>query len=205
MMTLITGGSGSGKSAYAEKYIENISRGMRKYYLATMRIYDAEGQKKARRHQEMRKGKGFATIEQPFAIGEALRRMEAGKKTALLECMSNLVANEMFDGERTENEEGAEGEERPAGKERPESQEKPKEREMVVAKVMAEIAKLYAGLEHLVIVTNNVFEDGICYDPDTEEYKKALGNINQRLAAMADEVIEVVVGIPVLIRKGSIQ
>lgn len=47
MITLITGGSGSGKSAYAEKYICHVSneKGYKeKYYIATMQIFDDEGQ-----------------------------------------------------------------------------------------------------------------------------------------------------------------
>ena len=48
----------------------------------------------------------------------------------------------------------------------------------------------------LVIVTNNVFEDGMIYDDSTMEYIEALGRINERLAAEADEVVEVVAGFP---------
>ena len=35
------------------------------------------------------------------------------------------------------------------------------------------------------------------------EYIQALGLINERLASMADEVVEVVVGIPLLIKGGK--
>lgn len=44
MITLVTGGSGSGKSAYAESLLSSCE-GIR-YYIATMQIYDAEGEKK---------------------------------------------------------------------------------------------------------------------------------------------------------------
>ena len=70
----------------------------------------------------------------------------------------------------------------------------------VTEKIIAGIAQLNAKLTHLVIVTNNVFEDGITYDDTTMEYIRAMGNINARLAAMADEVIEVVAGIPIEIK-----
>ena len=49
---------------------------------------------------------------------------------------------------------------------------------------------------HLVLVTNEVFSDGIVYDPDTIQYQKQLAKINQVLAAEADEVTEVIYGIP---------
>lgn len=179
MMKLIIGGSGSGKSAYAEECIAVLSEEKKKYYIATMQVFDEEGKKKINRHRQLRSGKGFMTIEQPRSIPEVLGKMEEGEKTALLECMSNLVANEMFAGVI------------------------PKSKETVIDKIAIEIELVKAKLMHLVIVSNNVFEDGIAYDDSTMEYIKALGSINKRLAALADEVVEVVAGIPVIIKKGS--
>ena len=176
MMALIIGGSGSGKSAYAESYIASLSAGKKKYYIATMQIYDAEGQKKIKRHRMLRSGKGFFTIEQPTDIGRAAEKMERGEKTALLECMSNLTANEMF------------------------QKEVPQTAEAVTKKIIKETAALNKEVTHLVVVSNNVFEDGISYDATTMEYVRAMGQINEKLAEMADEVIEVVVGIPLVVK-----
>lgn len=176
-MILITGGSGSGKSAYAEEYIAGLAKDCRKYYIATMQVFDAEGQAKIERHRRMRNGKGFCTIEQPVAIEEALEKMHISGQTALLECMSNLVANEMFSGEE------------------------PEDSDKVAKKIIQGVERLREGLSHLVIVTNNVFEDGITYDGTTMEYIRAMGSVNERLAAMADKVVEVVVGIPVVVKE----
>lgn len=76
MITLITGGSGSGKSAYAEKYICHVSneKGYKeKYYIATMQVFDDEGQRKIDRHRRLRAGKGFITIEQHRDIKRQLK------------------------------------------------------------------------------------------------------------------------------------
>ena len=124
MITLIIGGSGSGKSAYAEDYVLAAAADLPKYYIATMQVYDAEGERKVERHRRLRAGKGFVTIEQPTDIGKAgikiagnawneqekgdiheVDGMDAPNEekqggVALLECMSNLVANEMFSGEQ---------------------------------------------------------------------------------------------------------
>ena len=44
MMILVVGGSGSGKSSYAEKTAVSLAQsGMKKYYLATMQVFDDEG------------------------------------------------------------------------------------------------------------------------------------------------------------------
>lgn len=179
MVTLIIGGSGSGKSTYAENYVDLLSEGRKKYYIATMQVYDSEGQEKIERHRRLRSGKGFFTIEQPVDIQNAAYRMEAGEKTALLECISNLTANEMFFGEVPETE------------------------ATVTEKIIKGIAELKKELTHLVIVSNNVFEDGKVYDESTMEYIRAMGRINTRLAAMADEVVEVVVGIPTPIEEAA--
>ena len=185
MLVLIIGGSGSGKSAYAEEYTVRISGERTKYYLATMRVFDEESRKKIEKHRKQRSGKGFVTIEQPISICEALEKMDdfgknpAEGRTALLECMSNLVANEMF------------------------SNEIPSSHEAVTDKVIRETELLNRELEHLVIVTNNVFEDGLIYDEITTEYMKALGAANEKLAVMADRVVEIVVGIPIIIKEGN--
>lgn len=70
------------------------------------------------------------------------------------------------------------------------------DRETVIAKILQGIEVLRKQADPLVIVTNNVFEDGIAYDSATIEYIEALGRVNERLAAEADEVVEVVAGIP---------
>ena len=192
MLILITGTSGSGKSEYAEKICCELAGSAKKYYIATMQIYDAEGEKKVERHRKLRAGKGFLTIESPINVGkiqfacageaeqaqyrqETERKVQGSseKKSALLECMSNLTANEMFtkDGMKSEEE--------------------------VVEKIVSEIQTLSQKLDNLVIVTNNVFEDGVIYDAGTMEYLRALGRINAALARLADRVAEVVVGIPV--------
>ena len=180
MMTLIIGGSGSGKSAYAENYMNSISEDRKKYYIATMQIYDEEGKRKVERHRMLRGGKGFSTIEQPVDIGKAAEKMEAEDRTALLECVSNLTANEMFSGEA------------------------PATEEVITEKIVGGIAVLNRELTHLVIVSNNVFEDGNVYDKTTMAYIRAMGRINQKLAEMADEVVEVVVGIPIVIKNKNI-
>ena len=180
MMALIIGGSGSGKSAYAEDYMVSISEDRKKYYIATMQIYDEEGKRKVERHRMLRGGKGFSTIEQPVDIGKAAEKMEAEDRTALLECVSNLTANEMFSGEV------------------------PGTEEVITEKIVGGIAVLNRELTHLVIVSNNVFEDGNVYDKTTMAYIRAMGRINQKLAEMADEVVEVVVGIPIVIKNKNI-
>ena len=55
MMVVVTGGSGSGKSAYAESLFQEFSG--EKIYIATMQVYDEEGKAKVARHRKLREGK----------------------------------------------------------------------------------------------------------------------------------------------------
>lgn len=185
MIYLVYGGSGSGKSSFAEKILSELPE-EKKYYIATMKVRpdDADAQKKIARHKQMRAGKGFLTIERPVNLDEITlsagdgagvgSTVEGSTSSALLECMSNLCANEMFD-----TEDGV-----------------PKSPEEVSGKIISGINNLAKLFENLVIVTNNIFEDGIEYDETTRAYINTLSNINCKLAAMADKVYEVVAGIP---------
>ena len=208
MITLITGGSGSGKSAYAEKYICRVSNEngyKEKYYIATMQVFDDEGQRKIDRHRRLRAGKGFITIEQPRDIQNAVSKLQSESslktgRSALLECMSNLVANEMFPTVDASGIQAAEAE-----KEALDAPENMKDYETaqisrVSKKVLKEVSILSENVAELVIVTNNVFEDGVCYDQSTMNYIKAMGIVNRGLAAMAEHVVEVVAGIPVVVK-----
>lgn len=101
------------------------------------------------------------------------------ENVGLLECMSNLVANEMF----------REGQIRDC--------------DLVKKNIIDGIEELLKTVKDFIIVTNNVFEDGIVYDETTMNYIRTMGCINQELAKMADKVIEVVVGIPIIVKEGK--
>lgn len=195
MMILVTGGSGSGKSAYAEDTVLSLAKEKKRYYIATMQVFDEEGKKKIARHRKLRAGKGFFTIEQPVQIEQAAKQIEKGS-VVLLECMSNLVANEMFSPENREKSDTVANEADNLQNDICTETNC----ESVIQKIVSGICNIKENCEHLVIVTNNVFEDGIRYDDTTMAYIKVLGAINEKLAAKSDCVIEVVAGIPIFVK-----
>lgn len=166
MFYVVTGGSGSGKSAYAEQCILDF-QGKNRIYIATMYPFDEESHQRIARHRAMRAKKNFTTIERYTDLAHLTVPEDAD---VLLECMSNLAANEIY-------------QENGAG-------------ERTVEAVLAGIRHLLGQARNLVVVTNEVFSDGITYDTETEKYLDKLGRINQQMAALADCVTEVVYGIP---------
>ena len=56
---------------------------------------------------------------------------------------------------------------------------------------------------NLVIVTNEIFSEAASYQGETELYQEYLGKINQFLGTLADQVVEVVYGIPVYHKKNA--
>ncbi|HJC15937.1 MAG TPA: bifunctional adenosylcobinamide kinase/adenosylcobinamide-phosphate guanylyltransferase [Candidatus Fusicatenibacter intestinigallinarum] len=170
MMHLITGGSGSGKSAYAEAQILALN-GECRVYLATMYPYDEESRQRIARHRKMRAEKNFTTVE----CYRDLEKTEIPEHAdVLLECMSNLTANEMFwpEGAGSDTEE----------------------------QILRGVEWLRRKARNLVIVSNEIFSDGCEYDSGTKEYQRTLGKINCRLAELADRVTEVVYGIPLEVK-----
>lgn len=168
MVIAVTGGAASGKSAFAEKLC--LSLGGRVAYIATMRPFGEDAQRRIARHLALREGKGFATVEQYRDIG-ALADREIAADTLLIECLSNLTANEMFEPEGGQ--------------------------EHAAQRILSGIKRLIAAYQNLVIVTNDIGGDGIAYEEGTTRYIEQLGLLNQRLFQLADLGYEVVCGIPV--------
>ena len=72
----------------------SVSECWHRVYIATMRVYDEESEKRVARHRAQRADKGFATLECPMDLAGA--GIEPGS-TVLLEDIPNLLANEMFE------------------------------------------------------------------------------------------------------------
>lgn len=91
MVTMVLGGSASGKSAFAEKLVCSLEG--KRIYIATMEPWDGECRARIARHQEMRAQKGFETIE-CYCHGDQLTLPDGCN--VLLECVGNLLANERY-------------------------------------------------------------------------------------------------------------
>lgn len=180
MFMVVTGGSGSGKSEYAENQVVKLRKEGAEdcplYYIATMYPFDKESDKRIARHREMRKEKHFETVEQYTGLDTLCFPKDA---VVLLECMSNWVANEIYQPDG-------------AG-------------EYAAEAVKKGLESLRRQCRHLVVVTNEVFSDGIQYEKETIRYQSILGEINCHMAKEADRLVEVVYGIPLYHKGGEVK
>ena len=92
MLTLVIGGAGSGKSAFAEAYACRLPG--EKIYLATMLPRGSEAQARIKKHRLQRAGRGFVTLERGLDLEHAILPPGAN---VLLEDLSNLLANALFE------------------------------------------------------------------------------------------------------------
>ena len=178
MLYLVTGGSGSGKSEYGENLAAGLAGKKSLVYVATMFPYDEESYARIARHREQRAGKGFFTVE--CFTGAGKLSGQPGE-VFLLDCMSNLLANEMY----------LEG-----GSIRRRDGEAVRECRQAIIEPLLELGRK----KELVIVSNEVFSDGVSYGEETACYLALLGEIHRQLAGEAAEVTEVVCGIPVPVK-----
>ena len=164
MFTLVIGGAASGKSEYAENLILRAGP-MRRAYIATMEPLDGESRARIARHRALRAQKSFETVE-CYTNLEQFRLPGGG--AVLLECVGNLIANELY---------GPPG----AGID-------------TEAAILRGIDALLLQCRELVVVSNEVFSGGYDYEGDVMHYLRVLAAVNRALAAQAGRVVEVVCG-----------
>ena len=63
---------------------------------------------------------------------------------------------------------------------------------------------LRGGAGHLVVVSGDLFRDGVDYPPETGAYLDLLARLHRDLAARADRVTELVCGLPVHWKGGEV-
>ena len=175
-LILVTGGSGSGKSAWAERTLLAQAKGRAVYLAAMENDGTPEAAARVARHRAMRARHGreagldFLTVERPVDVGGAA--VGAGD-SVLLEDLGNLLANEIWS---------------------PNGVGPGRAEEWIFSGIRA----LLERVELLVVVSCDVFADGAEYDEGTMAYIRGLAGLHRRLAAMACQTVEVVCGIPII-------
>lgn len=175
MKALVLGGAASGKSFYAESLACTLSPV--RSYIATMQNQGSEAQMRIAKHRQNRAWAGFETLEVIGTLAGIVPAAERAAGVALLDDVGNLVSNALFS---------------PAGE--------MADADSVLAQLDGELAALCAQYAHVVVVGNMVGAEGARFTDATKVWVELVGALCARLAARCDYVVEVVAGIPSVLK-----
>jgi adenosylcobinamide kinase / adenosylcobinamide-phosphate guanylyltransferase len=169
-VTLVLGGVRSGKSRYAQQLAEQSSHVV---FIATAKATDDEMKAKIQRHREDRPIE-WLTLEEPLELAQALRQHSSACDVILIDCLTIFAANLME----------AEGDDNSA----------------VERRLQALCEALQAVSCSVLLVSNEVGSGVVPAYPLGRRYRDLLGEINQRVARIADDVVLMVAGLPLALK-----
>lgn len=175
-ITLITGGSRSGKSAFAQNLAEQQDGD--RLFLATCPVTDDEMAARIRRHVEDRQLGGWTTVEEQIDIAGQLID-SPDYEVILVDCLTLWVNNLMYRA----------------------YQENRKLSEDIITNETGDIVA--AASKHpgeVIFVTNEVGSGIVPENESARLYRDLVGRCNQTIAAASDRVYLVSCGIPVQIK-----
>ncbi|WP_051327848.1 bifunctional adenosylcobinamide kinase/adenosylcobinamide-phosphate guanylyltransferase [Desulfatirhabdium butyrativorans] len=139
-------------------------------FIATCRPEDEEMRQRVARHQRERDA-SWQVVESPGNLGSAIRAAAVAGGVVLVDCLTLWVADLLWNG-------GPD-----------------------VEKAFAELSDGLSALPcPVVFVSGEVGMGMVPEQPVARAYRDAVGWVNRRIAGMADQVIWMVAGIPVVIR-----
>jgi len=172
-VVLVTGGARSGKSRYALDLARR--RDGKKVFIATAEPTDDEMRERIRKHRDSR-GHSFETVEEPLDPGRAIRSLAGDVEVAVVDCLTVWLGNLMH---RCTPGDGG----------------------------LPQVASLLEAVRDppcdLVIVTNEVGMGIVPENDMARGFRDIAGGANQEVAALADRVVLMVSGVPVVVKDGK--
>jgi adenosylcobinamide kinase / adenosylcobinamide-phosphate guanylyltransferase len=172
-VTLVLGGVRSGKSRWAQEF---ATKAARVAYIATAQPRDAEMTDKIRRHREERPSH-WRTFEEPLELGRVIAENAASFDMMLVDCLTLFVAN--LQGEADAD-------------------------PICTARRIEDLLESLRSLPGSVVLVSNEVGSGVVPPYLAgRRFRDALGELNQRVARIADHVVLLVAGLPLAL-KGTI-
>ena len=176
MTVFISGGAKCGKSSFAQDLTVALAGNGKRYYVATMIPIGEEDFNRIRRHISDRDGMGFETVE----CFKDIMDVANPHGTFLVDSVTSLVQNSLFPVDKNY------------------------EMDLNGANRCADALIQFARtVRHAVFVSDYIYSDAGRYSESTEMYRKCLADIDRRLAAVCDTVVEVSAG-QLIIQKGDL-
>ncbi len=171
MLTLVLGGARSGKSRHAQTFAAGL--GQRVCYIATAQAGDLEMAARIARHQAERPA-SWVTVEEPLDLAGAIAKSSEG--AVLVDCLTLWLSNWLGQGE-------------PSGY-------------PVARGQLLDVLSTFQGdsCQHLVLVANEVGLGIVPLGELTRRFVDEAGWLNQEIAALADDVVWMVAGLPVILK-----
>jgi adenosylcobinamide kinase/adenosylcobinamide-phosphate guanylyltransferase len=170
-LTLITGPARSGKTRLAVQWAKTFP--IPRAYIATAQNLDEEMNERIRKHREERKS-AFLTFEEPLTLTSRLEKIGKKFSIVIVDCLTLWLSNLL-------GEAGEEGQS--------------------IQRTTADFLALLKKLETPVILIGNEVGWGIVPDnPLARTFRDVSGRLNQEIAQIADQVILMVAGIPMIIK-----
>ncbi len=170
-ITLVTGGVRSGKSSFAVSYAQN--KDGNKVFIATAVPFDDEMRIRVENHR-VERGKLFETVEEPYELAAAITHVHSRYSITVVDCLTVWMGNLFYKYEQN------------------------------TGLISAEIDKLVMALNsvqsEIIIVTNEVGWGIVPENKLARDFRDMNGLLNQKVAAIADNVILSVSGIQVNIK-----
>ncbi len=174
-LTLLLGGARSGKSALAcalasQHPAQSIT------YVATATAADLEMAERIRRHQ-LERPAHWHLLEAPLALAEAIRQASQPQTCLIVDCLTLWLSNLLHD---------AQGE--------------PQPQESLEHHFQALEQALRSAPGRVILVSNEVGLGIVPLGPLTRRFVDEAGRLNQRLARLADRVLFVAAGLPLVLK-----
>lgn len=178
MISLITGGARSGKSTYGESLYKDLKDVV---YIATAKVQDEEMEERISLHKASRPSE-WRTYEASYNLTKAIGH----EKNYFLDCITVLSSNILFhiskDMEYVDYEIQKQVE------------------DTILKEVTCLIDEIRKQGYNLILITNEVGDSIVPEHHISRVFRDIQGRVNQRIAALADQVFLVCCGIPVKIK-----
>ncbi len=164
---------GGCRSGKSRYALELADAYLKKVFIATALPIDEEMKHRIETHRQERDA-SFTTIEEPYNLGNAIASLQRDVDIAIIDCLTVWLGNLMYKYRGS------------------------------LSKA-SEIEDFFEALQRppcsLILVSNEVGLGIIPADSTSRHFRDEAGNLNQRVAALANQVILTVCGIPLRVKK----